>query len=525
MSNLAYTDAIWKRFMRELGLWLRAGRTIEERRRRYTRERVQVRNFGDLTSATPHLTAVVISTLGEFGTSTSEEGRLYVRFVANAGNWDVHLYRSTGAANEVGTVTNVAASATGTIVEANSSGLTGTLTLGAAIAGDTSDSHQLLILPDWKRESLLIFPSDGTTDNDVHSRTAFEGFLADAARQQVSLLSRWRSRLGQWALSAPGNPVARGGEFLKEAQGSLLTEAPNPDNSGAVTRDLTGFFPVIKQAMADEATGSTQDILQRVVAMAAATFGSNNTGSGAVSTPTPDDRAPLGTWLLKCIRGQGNGFGGREEFSLEFTGTDTNDDTTFADTARLVIKQSYTLPGGGGSTTLTRVFTKTGDGGHADVGAASTFSLSGENETNTSAGVLYVTIVANGSNWDIKFYNTSTRNIGDLVAQATNVATSASSVQATARNGSNLTVTFDVGSGPTDTNTLTIDANYFSVENSAKVPDEFRMASSLTSEGKASRVIAFLLNAELNGIAAGPQIDDDLLAGANTDLNFITADF
>ena len=478
-----------------------------------------------MKSATPHFTNVALTAMSNYGTSTDEEGRLYVRFVANASNWDVHIYRSVSAANEVASVTNLAASATGTLVEQNSSGLAGTITLGATIAADVTDNHQLLVLPDWKRESLLIFPSDGTTDDDVHSRTAFEGFLADASRSQASLLVRWRSRLGQWALSAPNNPVARGGDFLKEAQFSLLTEVPDPDSSGAVSRFLTGFFPTTKRAMADETTGSTQDVVQRVVAMAATTFGSSNDGAGAVVAPTPDDRCPLGTWLFKCIRGQGNGFGGREEFSMEFTGSDSNDDERFTDSARLRIKQAYTLTRGGGSITLNRLFTKTGDGGNADAGASTTFALTNETELNTSAGILYATVAANGSNWDFLFYNTAAKNTGDLVAQATNVATAATAVQATARNGSNLTVTFNVGSGPTDTNTFTIDAKFFTIENSSTIPDEFRMVSSLTSEGKASRVLSFLLNAELNGIASGPQIDDDLLAGANTDLNYITADF
>lgn len=522
MADLGYTDAQWTRFSRELGVWLRIGRTMEENRRRYSRERIQVRKLNDTT---PYFTALSFSAMSNYGTSCDEEGRVYIRIVANGSNWDINVYKATGASGLVAQATNVAASGTKALTAQNSSGLTGSVTLGGSISGDATDNLQALLLPDWKRESLLIFPSDGTTSDDTYSRQAFEGFLQTAARLEQQKLAAWRSAMAQWATSAPGNPVARGSDFMKERLSSLITEVPDQDSSGGVSRDLTGFFPVMKQAMADETTGSTQDIAERVVAASSITFGSNNTGSGTMAAPTPDDHAPIGEWVFKCERGLGNGYGGDEEFSLIFTGADDSDDQTLTGGVNLKIGQSYSLPRGGGSVTLVRSFTKTGDATNADAGAASTFTFSGETENNTDSGAVYCTIAANGTNWDFKFYKASARNTGDLVAQATNVATAATSQEASARNGSGLTIVFDVGSGPTDTNTFTIDANYFSVENSANVPDEFRFNTTLTSSGKASRVLAELLGAELNGITSGSeQIDDNLLAGANTDLNYASDD-
>lgn len=522
MADLGYSNATWVRFARELGVFLRLGRTLEENRRRYTRERIQTRIIGDVSN---YLSALSFSAISNFGTSTDEEGRVYIRIVANSSNWDINVYKATGASGLVASATNVAASGTKALTAANSSGLTGSVTLGGSIVADTTDTIQALLLPDWKRESLLIFPSDGTTSDDTYSRQAFENLLQTLGRLEEQKLAALRSALTQWATSAPGNPVARASDFLKERLTSLITETPDQDSSGGVTRDLTGLFPVMKLDMADETTGSTQDIAERVVAAGSISFSTNNTGSGSMSAPTPEDRAPIGEWVFKCERGLGNGYGGDEEFSLIFTGADANDDLTINGGVNLKIGQTYTLPRGGGSVVLNRSFTKTGDGSNLEAGAASTFTFTGEDENNTDSGAVYATVAANGTNWDIKFYKSSARNAGDLVAQATNVATSATSVEASARNGSGLTIVFNVGSGPTDTNTFTIDANYFSVENASYVPDEFRFTTTLTSSGKAARVLAELFGAELNGITAGSeQIDDDLLAGANTDLNYASDD-
>ena len=111
MADLAKTDAQYERFLEELGALMRIARWVEEIRRRLTRERTQVVNAGDVTSATPHLTGATLTGV-DFGANTSDDGKLWLRWVANGGNWDVHLYTAAGASGEVGTVTNVAASAT-----------------------------------------------------------------------------------------------------------------------------------------------------------------------------------------------------------------------------------------------------------------------------------------------------------------------------------------------------------------------------------------------------------------------------
>lgn len=101
------------------------------------------------------------------------------------------------------------------------------------------------------------------------------------------------------------------------------------------------------------------------------------------------------------------------------------------------------------------------------------------------------------------------------MCQAINKATSAGSVQATPANSSGLTVTFDVGSGPTDTNTLTMDLKYFSTSNSSGVADSMTIAIGLTSEGHASRILADILDAEMNSeTAASEQVDDDMMGNA-----------
>jgi hypothetical protein len=136
--------------MRELGVWLRLGRTLEENRRRYSRERIQTRLLGNVND---YISTISFDGISNYGTSTDEEGRVYIRIAANGSNWDINVYRSVSAANQVATATNVAASGTKALTATNSSGLTGSVTLGGSVSADTSDDIQCLILPDWKRES------------------------------------------------------------------------------------------------------------------------------------------------------------------------------------------------------------------------------------------------------------------------------------------------------------------------------------------------------------------------------------
>jgi len=521
MSDLGKTNAQWTRFLREEGFFLRLARKIEDDRRRVTRERVQIVNQNDVTSATPHFTALTLDGV-EYGTNTSEAGGLFVRLVANASNWDIHLYTAAGASGEVATATNVAASATGSLVAANSSGLTGTVTLGATIAGEIDDKHQLLILADYKLETLKLWPSDGTTDDDTASRSAASRLLSRLSSLYGQMQSAIQSGLSEWALSAADNPIARGNDFLSTAETSLLSDTEQKDASGNVTRLRRGFFEVQRSSQEDETTGSEQDIIERVIAASAGSFDSNNDGLGTLASHTPEGHCPVGKWRFECVRGVGNSGGGTEEFRGTFTSA--ANDETFSFT-NLRVKQSFKGPRGFGAVTLLRTLSKTGDGSNVNLAAVSTISTSGEDETNTDGGVLYWKVTAAGSTNDISFYKSSNRATGDLVAKLSGAADAATTQVAAAQNGSGLTITLDVGSNPVLDTEGTLDLNFFHIQNAANVPDKFEVDTTLTSEGKTSRVLAEIFGAYMNTETSGSeQIDDDLLAGANTFVPYIVED-
>lgn len=521
MGDIGQSDAVWLRFLRELFFFVRVARRAEDDRRRYTHERTQFFNINDKNAnfTVPHddneLTGV------DLGVNTGPNGELYVRLVANVGNWDVHLYTAAGATagDEVAQAIDVADGATATLVAVNSSGLTGALRLDASVVAEADDVHQLLVITDWKLETLNIWPGDGESAKDTSSRNAVGRMLARCGAGMAQVQAAIRSGLEEWALQfAEENSipvVGRGNAFLQVAETVLIGETETRDDeSGEVTQLRRGFFQALTAAMAAETVGSTQDLVERVVAASAGTFSASNTGSGTVASHTPEGHTPIGRWRWRCVFGRGNGGGGQERFDGEFTAADGDRTFTFRG---LQVKAGYKGPNGFGEITLLRSLTKTGDDTHTMVGAASTFSTSGESEANTNDGLLYGLISANGSNWDIEFYSTAARLPNDLVAAAINKATAAGSVTAEPRKGSELTITFDVGSAPVDEDEFTIDLNYFSINNGAgggeaSTPDEFYVDTTLTSTGVASNVLAVLWDAYVNTDTSGSELITDAFA-------------
>lgn len=522
MPSLGYSNTVWKRFARELAFFLRRARKSFEDFDRDFRERVQVVNMNDATSATAHLTSVTLTGV-HLGTNTSEDGKLYVRFVANGGNWDVSLYKATGGggADEMAKATNVAASATGTLVAQNSSGLAGTVTLGATIAAESNDRHYLIVHVDYRGELVKLWPSDGTTDDDVPSRSAATRMLNDLANLERQKQRRIVQGLQEWALSAVDNPLGRGNAFLESAETALLSEVVLEDGSGAVSRLRTGWLERLRIAMRDEATGSEQDVLQRVVDAGSVTFASTNAGAGTVADHTPEDHCPIGRWVFSCVQGENDGAGGREAFDGYFQETNTDRRITFSG---LRVGQSWKGPEGFGPITLARSLTKSGDGSNNVLAAASGCTVSGETSNNTDAGVLYIKTTANGSNWDVSFHKSTNRLDSDKVAEATNVAASAA-FQATPKNASGLYVTWTLGGTVSAGSTITLDLNFFYSQNSDNTTDSFELETTLTSSGKCSKIVQRLLNYKLNGDSSGNELlADTFMADVNTFVPYLVTD-
>jgi len=516
MSDLGKTNAEWLTFMRKQSFFARLWRELEDVYRRLTLERVQIRNEGDVNA---NFTGGTLSGV-HYGTNTNEAGELFVR-VTGGPTYTVSLYTATGASGLVAQGTGTASS-TVVLTEQNSSGMTGTAVLAASVTVDTSDANVWRVFVDKKLEQLKLWPSDGDAKDALGRSIADQTQAAAAAAilsAQSAVIDGWR----QWATSrGPNNEIAQGNDFVGRQLTTLFSEGRDVDASGNVSRPVSGFLVELDQGMEDETTGSTQTIIKREPAtVSTITFDANNDGQGTVSSFTPGQNSPIGKWKFDCTTGLGNDGGGSEEFSGTFVSTEDN--RTIGMTG-LRVKQSYELPSGGGSITLDRTRTKSGDASNLNVGAASTFSETGENETNTDGGVLYGEVEANGSNWDISFYSNSGRT--DLVAKATNVVTAATNQIASSQRGSGLQVTFDVGSAPVDTSTFSIDLNFFSIgTGTPQVPDRFEFETTLTSSGKMSRILALALRAELNGATSGSeQLDDDALGAVNTFVPYLVED-
>ncbi len=522
MTNLAKTQAQWTRLLgRELGYaFLTVARRAREFRDSLRRERVQVWMIGDRASATPHITALTFTGVN-YGTNTATDGRLWVRFVANGGNWDVSFYTAAGASGLVAKATNVAASATGAVAAQNSSGLSGSITLGATVVGDITDLHQVLLNVDWPARLPYIFTGTDAIEDDKFSRDAASKFYSRAAGRCDAIIADCRAAVIEWAISGPDNPIGRGNEFISVQPKQLSSDVAVPDtSSGNVSRLRTGFFSLLADDMADELTGGEQDVVRRVIAAAAGVFDGDNSGLGTVASHTPLEKTPIALWTWECIRGADTGHLGKEEFAGSAVVTDGSGESEIF-FAGLLVERDWSGPRGIGSIRLRRTYTKTGDGSNLHLAAVTTSLFVGENNQNTDVGILHWKVTANGSNWDYSFYKSASRTASSLVAKATNVATGGV-INAVPQNTSSLYVNWTAGSAPVADTTGTVTCNPFLVENASGKPDRFTIATSLTgTAGLYQELVGELFDAALNSDASGSESIPDNYVKAGTFFPFL----
>lgn len=514
MSNLAKTQAQWNRHFEEefCELLLAPIRLLRECKDRFRFERTQVvllDGRGYVTSLT--LAGVVT------GVNTDTKGQLYIRIAADGGNWDINIYKATGAGGGdlVASVNALAAAGTSALTAENSSGLSGSITIGASMAAVANDTIVAQTFVDFRKLARDVLDGDGAKDS------ATLALLVDAYDQvwrntEASLaimrgaVQRWAAELGQ-----------SGPEFTGQSFASLVSDEPVRGNSGEVSRRRTGFLPFYAEAMEDEGTAGEQDVVRRVTAGGAGSFDAANTGQGAVASHTPGEQCPAGVWTFECDAGQGTGRGGSETFSGRVKISGTDEELTFSG---LTIKQSWTGPRGFGPITLTRTHSKTNDGSNNNFAAASGAVVTGEKESNTNAGVLYVKITANGSNWDIAFYKASTQTDSEKVAEALNVATSAA-FTAEAKNGSGLTIAWTMGGTPGASTNITFNLNFFVVQNGDGVPDKFTVTTSVTgTPGLIQETVSEELGYPLNSDTSGSETFADAHMKANTFPDYLVQD-
>lgn len=522
MANLAKSDATWElfwdRFLAIVGLggWALAIRD------RLTGSAVKIVEEGDADSNT----GGTITLAGvRPRLAATEENKLYVRVTGASNPYTVSLYKATGGGGgDLVAQGSGNAGTTITLAEQNSSGVSGTYPLADPATADTSDAHILTVYTDWREHFRLLFDSTDPEGEDQESLQAIRDGLSRMATQASSMVAEAVGIMRAVMVADPANANDRayGSKYMAEAFASLLSEVAQDDGSGAISRARSGALEALRQAMVDEATGSTQSVVRRLVAAAAGVAGTSNDGAGAIASHTPEAHCPVGVRTLACVAGLGTGDGGSEEFEVSFASSE--DDRTRVYDRRLTVGQSYKGPdgfGGANGITLTRTITKTGDNSHLHLSnPASGWSSSGESETNTAAGVLNWKIVADGSNWIVEFYRTANMASGDLVARSSAVAAAAAFV-ATQKNTSGIQISGSIGSAPVNGTTGTINLNFFRVQNAAGRPDSFTVAVTLTSEGLISRVLARLpilggYGYRLNGVASSSELIGDGRARANT---------
>lgn len=504
MSNLAKTQAQWTRLLgREVAASFFAPmREAREAFDKFSRERTQIIPLTQSANV-----AALTITGADGGVNMSAGAELWLRFTANGGNWDVEIFKAAGAGGGdlVASVTNLADGGTDDLDEENSSGIGGSITLGAAVVAVADDSYKVLVVVDYLARLPKVFTQTDGVEQDPRGRqllTALYGRIRDRRQADITDI---RDTLTAYMCTkeSRSSPLARGNAFNNSAETSLASDVAVDDGeSGNVSRKRGGLFPTMSINMQDEATAGEQDIPRRVVAAGAGAFDSGNSGLGTVASHTPSEKSPIGVWTYKCTDGADTGALGRESFSGEFAATDGSGETFTFSGVR--VERDFTGPRGIGPFRIRRTYSKTGDGSNLNLAAVTTGILSGESDANTEegTGVLYWKIVANGSNWDIEFYRDSLRT--KLVAKATNYATGAA-FQATEQNASGLTVTWTVGSAPVASTVGTLSCNPFFVENASRgLPDRFTITTSLSgAAGVWQTMLAEELDATLNSDTAG----------------------
>lgn len=515
--NLAKSNATWLEFWRRIFAVLSLAREKVEQRDRVAKRRLQVRLASDPKGNTDG--EIVVKGNPVPGVNATTALKLIARVTGASDPRTVTWYRATGASSgdKVAEGTGNAGT-TVTMAEANDSGISGSHPIAAVVTPDDDDAHVIELYPDWRAYFAGVFDGTDPEGEDLKSLQAIGDTLDRMEELHDELVTEAVNLLVKLFVADPDNRNERpyGSKFLRQSFAALLTDTAVDDGGGAVSRRRGGALDALVSAMQDEATGSTQTIVRRVVSASAAVAASSNTGQMTLGSHTPEAHMPTGVVRLTCVAGLGTGAGGAEE--LQVTWASDVDDRTKTYTRRMRIGQSYRGDNGFGGTngiTPQRVFTKTGDDSHLHLNdLASGWSVANESEQNTAAGDLTVKVVADGPNFIYEFYRSSNTVPGELVARSPAVAAGAAFV-ATARNQSRLQINGVAGSAPVDGTTITLHLNFLALN------DSWTIAVTLSSEGLISRLLAKLPilggnGYHLNGAASGAELLSDDYVRANT---------
>ncbi|GIW60238.1 MAG: hypothetical protein KatS3mg087_1304 [Patescibacteria group bacterium] len=469
---------------------------VEELRSRFAFDKHRIVEEGDAGNTSNW---EVVSGL-DIGVNTSIEGVLYIRITGTTGNWTIAAYKAAGgsAGDKVAEATGVAENTTVTLSPVNNSGLTLKTTLAGSVTADTSDRHVLRAYTDYPKRDEQVFNGDESRDKLVKDRIVGTNVRVAQLLESVRnvLLADFERMLIEYLRLKDNISTST----------SAIIHNNTRDTSGTVSTAVQGILEDLRAHMA--VNSPVQTVVKGEVSAGTPVFNPNNTGKGTMSAPTLLEHAKPGVIHLSCV----SETIGREEFLVSHIDNETNE-STFGQN-RLRVKQTYRDSQIGiASMILNRTLTKTGDSSNLNFAAASSATVSGEASTNTDDGILHFKITANGSNWNIKVYKSSNMVSANEVAEATNIATGAS-FTTTELNGSGISISWAVGSGPTDGSTATLNLNTFRTGPPA---DRIDITISRTSIGTIQKAIAELYNWYLNSAAAGSEtLKDALLTAGNT---------
>lgn len=409
MPNLALTNAQWRdRVWKPLGFWADYLGRLDALARALTLRRNQIDeendSANDLSNWTINGAAI--------GTNTAADGRLFATFTVVGANGGVALFRD--AAKAAGDKMASGAGALGTTItlaSSNSSGMTATVLLDTPAASNST--VELIVIQDVLTRATQSFL---TTDEDADdSVTRVKSFIIDTSRASArSLLdeaiAQFRSEVTTWLaaeLSAPESVINEG---VHEYDYTPVAGAPS--GQVAINREK-GVIGWLKDAMNDN-TPTAQTIASSAATVGALTSDPDNAGQVVLSSAAVRQNVRTGTVRL-VVTGETVG---SEQFSvqLELTQPDLAGKRFIVGANPAQIKQPWIDGVMGVSFTLGRVApTESGDAG----GILSSYTVTGENATETDAGIIYFRVLRNAGApiWTITIYSNSSRTT--QVAQTT----------------------------------------------------------------------------------------------------------
>jgi hypothetical protein len=453
MSNLARSQADWQKLFREFGIFLAPQRELRELAKRFDlgHTRTRVLELCDVNSSTSgwKLSGAKI------GVNTDPSGGLFVRIALGtpaAGQAQVSLFTAAGGAAQ-----SLVASGSGVLgalvqlAPQNSSGLSGTVTLGQVTTSEADDKHRLLLFPDWAARMHAAF--DGTEPEHGELLEAFMTALAAAETGIQNALTAFTTATDTYLES-------RWKDFQRSSQTTPVTKTTQ-DDQGAISIQASGLLEDGSDNMADEQTAGAQTVSRIAVTATPAVFDPTDQGKGVLSSFVLSQWARTGRITAVCT----DATLGSEQFTLAQHRTETGDDVLAVNP--LQIRRAYSDPNLGIQAAFLDRTVTLDQGSANDFGPVAAFSVQGETPRNTAAGKITLKVVAlpaaaSGTNFLIQGF-TSPSASPETQVFTTAPGAAGASVAITPTNSSGLSGTLVLGAKPTAANTGLLNLNSFAL--------------------------------------------------------------